>query len=121
MNLNDYQKEAISFAIYPKSKEWDLPLYPALGLAGEAGEVAEKIKKLMRDTDANILFLTDAQKLEKMRERAEIAKELGDVLWYVANLAADIDYDLEEIAGMNIEKLQSRKERNALKGSGDNR
>lgn len=112
MNLNDYQKEAISFAIYPKSKEWDLPLYPALGLAGEAGEVAEKIKKLMRDTDANIL--TEDQK-------REIAKELGDVLWYVANLAADIDYDLEEIAGMNIEKLQSRKERNALKGSGDNR
>lgn len=112
MNLNDYQKEAISFAIYPKSKEWDLPLYPALGLAGEAGEVAEKIKKLMRDTDANIL--TENQK-------REIAKELGDVLWYVANLAADIDYDLEEIAGMNIEKLQSRKERNALKGSGDNR
>jgi NTP pyrophosphatase (non-canonical NTP hydrolase) len=112
MNFNDYQKEAISFAIYPKSKEWDLPLYPALGLAGEAGEVAEKIKKLMRDTDANIL--TEDQK-------REIAKELGDVLWYVANLAADIDYDLEEIAGMNIEKLQSRKERNALKGSGDNR
>ncbi len=112
MNLNDYQKEAISFAIYPKSKEWDLPLYPALGLAGEAGEVAEKIKKLMRDTDAKIL--TEDQK-------REIAKELGDVLWYVANLAADIDYDLEEIAGMNIEKLQSRKERNALKGSGDNR
>jgi NTP pyrophosphatase (non-canonical NTP hydrolase) len=112
MNFNDYQKEAISFAIYPKSKEWDLPLYPALGLAGEAGEVAEKIKKLMRDTDAKIL--TEDQK-------REIAKELGDVLWYVANLAADIDYDLEEIAGMNIEKLQSRKERNALKGSGDNR
>jgi NTP pyrophosphatase (non-canonical NTP hydrolase) len=112
LNVNDYQKEAISFAIYPKSKEWDLPLYPALGLAGEAGEVAEKIKKLMRDTDAKIL--TEDQK-------REIAKELGDVLWYVANLAADIDYDLEEIAGMNIEKLQSRKERNALKGSGDNR
>ena len=112
MSFDDYQEEAVSFAFYPKSTEWELPFYPALGLAGEAGEVVEKIKKLMRDTDAKIL--TEDQK-------REIAKELGDVLWYVANLAADIDYDLEEIAGMNIEKLQSRKERNALKGSGDNR
>ena len=100
------------FAFYPQSKEWDLPLYPALGLVGEAGEVAEKIKKLMRDGDAK--FLTDEQK-------AEIAKELGDVLWYVANLADDIDYDLQQIAEINLNKLRSRKDRDDLKGSGDNR
>jgi len=112
MNFNDYQEQAVSFEIKTKSKEWDLPLYPALGLAGEAGEVAEKIKKLMRDGDAK--FLTDEQK-------AEIAKELGDVLWYVANLAEDIDYDLRQIAAINLNKLRSRKDRDVLKGSGDNR
>ena len=100
------------FAFYPKSTEWDLPFYPALGLAGEAGEVVEKIKKLMRDTDAKIL--TDEQKFE-------IAKELGDVLWYVANLAADLEFGLEEIAEMNVLKLRGRQERDVLKGSGDNR
>ena len=112
MNFNDYQEQAVSFEKKKKSKEWDLPLYPALGLAGEAGEVAEKIKKLMRDGDAK--FLTDEQK-------AEIAKELGDVLWYVANLAEDIDYDLRQIAAINLNKLRSRKDRDVLKGSGDNR
>ena len=66
----------------------------------------------MRDGDAK--FLTDEQK-------AEIAKELGDVLWYVANLAEDIDYDLQQIAEINLNKLRSRKDRDVLKGSGDNR
>jgi NTP pyrophosphatase (non-canonical NTP hydrolase) len=112
MSFDDYQEEAVSFAFYPKSTEWELPFYPALGLAGEAGEVVEKIKKLMRDTDAKIL--TEDQK-------REIAKELGDVLWYVANLAADLEYGMEEIAEMNLNKLRSRQERDALKGSGDNR
>lgn len=112
MNFDDYQEQAVSFAFYPKSTEWDLPFYPALGLAGEAGEVVEKIKKLMRDTDAKIL--TDEQK-------AEIVKELGDVLWYVANLAEDLNYDLGQVALMNLNKLRSRKVRDTLKGSGDNR
>lgn len=100
------------FAFYPKSTEWDLPFYPALGLAGEAGEVVEKIKKLMRDTDAKILTAD---------QRHEIAKELGDVLWYVANLAADLEYSFNKIAEMNLNKLRSRKDRDVLKGSGDNR
>jgi NTP pyrophosphatase (non-canonical NTP hydrolase) len=112
MNFNDYQEEAISFAIYPKSKEWDLPLYPALGLAGEAGEVAEKIKKLMRDTDAKILTADQCD---------EIAKEIGDVLWYCANLAEDLGLDLERVAELNLEKLRSRKDRGKISGSGDNR
>lgn len=112
MNFNDYQEEAISFAIYPKSKEWDLPLYPALGLAGEAGEVAEKIKKLMRDTDAKILTFA---------QREDVARELGDVLWYCANLAEDLGLDLERVAELNLEKLRSRKDRGKISGSGDNR
>ena len=77
-----------------------------LGLVGEAGEVAEKVKKQVRDGVFN---------------RHEVAKELGDVLWYLANLSNDIGYNLDEIADMNIEKLTSRKNRNKIKGSGDNR
>ena len=81
-------------------------LYPVLGLCGEAGEVAEKVKKQVRDGVFN---------------RHEVAKELGDVLWYLANLANDIGYNLDEIADINIEKLTSRQDRNKIKGSGDNR
>lgn len=101
--LNDYQREAVSFAIYPATHK---VLYPTLGLCGEAGEVAEKVKKQVRDGVFN---------------RHEVAKELGDVLWYLANLSNDIGYSLKEIANMNVDKLRSRKERDVIKGSGDNR
>ena len=84
-------------------------MYPTLGLAGEAGEVAEKVKKIIRD-NKNIVD-----------EREDIAKELGDVLWYVAAVARDIGFKLEAIAEMNIEKLESRKERGVIQGNGDNR
>ena len=77
-----------------------------LGLVGEAGEVAEKVKKQVRDGVFN---------------RHEVAKELGDVLWYLANISNDIGYSLKEIANMNVDKLRSRKERDVIKGSGDNR
>jgi NTP pyrophosphatase (non-canonical NTP hydrolase) len=80
--------------------------YPTLGLCGETGEVAEKVKKQVRDGVFN---------------RHEVAKELGDVLWYLANLSNDIGYNLDEIANINIEKLTSRKNRDKIKGSGDNR
>lgn len=103
MDLREYQLKAVSFAMYPATHK---VLYPTLGLCGEAGEVAEKVKKQVRDGVFN---------------RHETAKELGDVLWYLANVANDIGYGLEEIATMNIEKLSSRKERNVLSGSGDNR
>ena len=86
-------------------------IYPALSLTGEAGEVADKVKKVIRD---NGTMFDDARK-------EELAKELGDVLWYVATLSNDIGYPLEEIARMNNEKLSSRKERGVLGGSGDNR
>jgi len=86
-------------------------MYPALGLAGEAGEVCEKVKKMFRDDDGEV---TPA-KLE------EIKKELGDVLWYIANLAADFGINLDEVAMLNLDKLFSRQKRGTLKGSGDNR
>ena len=103
IGFRDYQKKAVSFAIYPATHK---VLYPTLGLCGEAGEVAEKVKKQVRDGVFN---------------RHEVAKELGDVLWYLANLASDIGYNLDEIADINIEKLSSRKDRNKIQGSGDNR
>jgi len=109
MELNDYQDQARSTAIYP-----DLGsniVYPALGLCGEAGEISEKVKKIVRD-DSGVL--TDPKK-------EAIALELGDVLWYVSQLAAEIDYSLDEIAQKNLDKLSSRKQRGVLGGSGDNR
>jgi len=108
MDFNEYQDKARSTAIFdPKYKY----MYPALGLAGEAGEVCEKVKKMFRDDDG---VPSDA-KIE------EVKKELGDVLWYVANLAADFDLELSDIAQFNINKLFSRQERGVLKGSGDDR
>lgn len=101
--LNDYQMKAVSFAVYPATHK---VLYPTLGLCGEAGEVAEKVKKQVRDGVFN---------------RHEVAKELGDVLWYLANVSNDIGYSLKEIANMNVDKLKGRKERDVIKGSGDNR
>lgn len=101
LTLNAYQKAARRTAIYK-----DKIIYPALGLCGESGEVAEKIKKFLRDGVMN---------------DKEVAKELGDVLWYIANLAEDLGYDLAEIADINLEKLADRSNRNVIKGSGDNR
>ena len=107
MNIRDYQEQANDFAIYPCSANL---IYPALGLTGEAGEVADKVKKIIRD------------KTELTPElRIEIAKEVGDVLWYVAALARDLGIDMHEMARMNIAKLSSRRDRGVLQGSGDNR
>jgi NTP pyrophosphatase (non-canonical NTP hydrolase) len=108
MDITEYHAAARSTAIYPESAR---VMYPALGLAGEVGEVCEKIKKVVRDGSGEF---TAEKKLE-------IVKELGDVLWYVANLAEDLGSDLESVAMMNVAKLQSRKERGVLQGNGDNR
>lgn len=108
MTLNEFQKAALETAVYPKEYK---VIYPALGITGEAGECSDKVKKVIRDNNGEF---TDDRK-------REIAKEIGDVLWYCATLAHDIGYSLEEIGEMNVEKLRSRKERNKLNGSGDNR
>ena len=109
MNFTEYQNVALSTAIYPKKYE---TIYPALGLCGESGEVAEKIKKSIRDGLHN---WPDEQFKE------ELTKELGDVLWYISALASDLDISLNEIAESNLQKLASRKKRNKIGGSGDNR
>lgn len=112
LTMNDYQADMAVTAFY-KHKV----IYPCLGLASEAGEVLGKIKKLMRDdqiTFGETFKLTDMQ-------RADIAAELGDVLWYVAAIARDLGISLNEVAHMNIERLQSRKARGKLGGSGDRR
>jgi NTP pyrophosphatase (non-canonical NTP hydrolase) len=107
MNFNDYQDQANDTAIYPNESRL---VYPALGLTGEAGEVADKIKKLIRDKRT-----LDAQ------ERIEIAKEVGDVLWYVAAMARDLGIDMDTMARMNLEKLHDRAKRGVVGGSGDDR
>lgn len=107
-DLNEYQRCALETADYPK--EWDI-IYPTLGLAGESGEVAEKVKKTIRDHNGNF----DTERC------CAIASELGDCLWYVSVMAHDIGFTLQEIAEMNYEKLQSRKRRNKIHGDGDNR
>ena len=109
MTFEEYQKQARTTAIYP-----DLGnnfIYPTLGLVGEAGEIAEKIKKVLRDGNGEITE----------EKRSELNKELGDVLWYLANLSVELGISLENIAANNLEKLKSPQERNQLHGSGDNR
>lgn len=108
MTFNDYQDLAKTTAIYPG--EYKL-VYPALGLTGEAGEVAEKVKKLLRDKQG---VVSDEFK-------TELKKELGDVLWYLSAMATDLGLTLEEIAQANYQKLKDRQERKVLSGSGDNR
>lgn len=109
MKFSEYQEKAWETAVYPD--QGNNIYYPALGLGGEAGEVLNKAKKVMRDHEG---VVTD--------EYAEIfKKEIGDVLWYIAAIATELELDLDEIAEYNIGKLASRKERGTLKGDGDDR
>jgi len=109
MTFAEYQKDSRRTALYP-NKDANY-VYPTLGLAGETGEVAEKIKKIIRDK-AGVVSDEDRQ---------EIEKELGDVLWYISQIATELKIDLENIAAKNLEKLLSRLERNKIGGNGDNR
>jgi NTP pyrophosphatase (non-canonical NTP hydrolase) len=106
INFYEYQMKSLTTAVYPKKYNIS---YPALGLAEEAGEVAGKIKKMMRD---NI-------QLEDQKEKIEA--EMGDVLWYLAALAHDCGLSLQVIAEKNIEKLKARQSAGTLHGEGDNR
>lgn len=109
MEFKEYQAKAHETAITPKIGE--MFVYPTLGLAGEAGEIANKIKKIFRDKKGVVA----------KEEEEELKKELGDVLWYVAELATQLNLSLEEIAALNIERLHSRKVRDMIQGDGDNR
>lgn len=112
LDLGTYQARVAETAIYPGAGTGNLLALAYLGLGlGEAGEVQGKIKKILRD-DGGIL--TDAA-------RINIAKEMGDLLWYVARLASEISMPLEIIAQMNLNKLANRSERGILGGSGDDR
>lgn len=108
MELSEYQRLSRRTAQYPR-EAW--LAYPALGLAGEAGEVAEHAKKAIRDDGGQV----------GEERRAAMAKELGDVLWYVAQLASELGLDLDAVAQTNLDKLLSRQQRGVLSGSGDDR
>jgi len=108
VQLSDYQQRSRRTAQYPRDA-W--LVYPALGLAGEAGEVAEHVKKALRDVGANVT----------PERKAALARELGDVLWYVSQLATELELDLDAIAADNLDKLLSRQRRGVLSGSGDDR
>lgn len=110
MTFDEYQKRALTTVISQNDSFKDT-LHWVLGINGEAGEVAEKVKKIIRDKDG---VISDQDKLE-------LAKELGDVLWYLAVFAHDLGVPLDSIAEQNLEKLQSRKARGVLGGDGDNR
>jgi NTP pyrophosphatase (non-canonical NTP hydrolase) len=103
MTLSSYQKIAAGTAIYETNHAI---IYPALGLAGEAGEVANKVKKIIRDG--------------KM-DKSAISAEIGDCLWYIAALCRDLNVDLNDVAKFNLEKLYKRKQDGTLQGSGDKR
>ena len=104
IGFREYQQKAVSFAIYPATHK---VLYPALGLCGETGEVAEKVKKYLRD-DTKV-------------NQKEIVKELGDVLFYTTALANYFYSNLPEVMEVNMDKLNDRAKRGVIKGSGDNR
>ena len=108
MDFNEYQKAARLTAVYPQETAL---AYTTLGLCSEAGEVADKLKKLIRDGEGN----ADHAFYES------VAKELGDVLWYIANIAHEIGIDMNTIAELNYRKLQDRYNRNTISGSGDER
>ena len=110
--FDEYQVWSRETAIYPTGSNKEKYAYLALGLVGESGEVAEKIKKFLRDDDNEMM---DNERIEAVK------KELGDVLWYVARLSDELNITLSDIAQLNHDKLVSRKERNTIRGDGDSR
>lgn len=107
--FKNYQKESKKTAIYPPIGH--KVIYPTLGLGSESGEVLGKIKKIFRDKNGQF----------SQEDLENIKSELGDVLWYVSQIASDLNLDLTEIAKENINKLFSRKDRGKISGSGDKR
>lgn len=109
MEFNEYQSKSRKTAKYPAIGH--PVIYPALGLVNEAGEVAGKIKKIFRDKGGEI----------SEESRAALKAELGDVLWYIAQVATELNLSLDEIAEHNIAKLYDRLERGKIRGDGDDR
>lgn len=109
MNLNDYQIAALRTAS-PRDKKNEF-FHLILGLVGESGEIAEKVKKIVRDQDSDFSML----------DKSDLTKELGDVLWHLAVIADYFDIPLEEVGAVNIAKLADRLKRGVIQGSGDNR
>ena len=105
MNFETYQTEARKTAIYDKLNH--SVIYPTLGLSGETGEIANKVQKVLRD---NTEFPVD-----------DLSREIGDCIWFLANLAQDLGLSLDTIAKENLKKLKSRQKRNKIRGSGDRR
>lgn len=109
MDFHTYQQRSRATACYPDAGV--NPIYPTLGLCGEAGEVADKVKKVLRDQGGEF----SAEVI------AALQLELGDVLWYVAQLATELGLELDQVAQANLDKLASRSARNVISGSGDSR
>ena len=110
MTFNDYQVKALTSATYPGVGSGSV-IYPTLGLVGEAGEVAEKVKKMIRDGGGTMT----------PEIRVAVMLEVSDVLWYVAAIATELNFRLDDVAQANLDKLASRKARGVLGGSGDSR
>lgn len=110
MTLDEYQKEALVTAVFTDDDFKDLTHW-VFGITGEAGEIAEKIKKIVRDKDGQV----------GDEDKDELIKEIGDVLWYLAVLAEHLGYKFDEVGARNIAKLRSRQARDKISGSGDNR
>jgi len=106
LEFSNYQSKASETAIYPKTLDGGV-YYTAIGLAGEVGELLNKIKKIARD--------------KAQISKEDITSELGDVLWYLSQLATEMGISMEDVAKNNLEKLKGRKERGTISGSGDNR
>lgn len=134
LTFNQYSADVTRHAQYPN--EGRNMVYPAMGIVGESGELADKIKKYWRNESAKTLekfagsfaamqdhACLNAMSAKSMPDefRMEVAKEIGDVLWYLNALAKEINFTLEEIAALNMQKLRDRAERNVIKSIGDNR
>lgn len=113
MQLDEYQAKASQFDLFAPTDNLSSPAFleKILGLVGEAGETADKIKKIIRDKNGQI----------SVQDHTAITKELGDILWYLASVSRYLDTPLSVVAATNLEKLQSRQKRNQLQGEGDDR
>ena len=118
MDFDEYQVATVTTAIYPESNTGSIIAlaYTIIGLTNEAGEVAGKFKKVLRDGDGDVI---DGEVTDDQADA--LGAELGDVLWYLARTADELGFSLDDIATKNLAKLQSRKTRGTLGGSGDNR